>query len=152
MVLLAFAEGASVQLLPDFSMVVHVALVLLMIFVLNRTFFRPINRVIEARLKRESGGFTEAEEILNQVGEKQAQYNAALLEARNEGYELIERERAEALQRREAEVSEVKQQVEQNVAAEKAELERQTDEAKMQIEQEADEMAEKISRNILRAA
>lgn len=152
MVLLAFAEGASVQLLPDFSMLVHVALILLMIFILNRTFFRPVNRIIESRLKRESGGFTEAEEILNQISEKQANYTAALLEARNEGYELIEKERAEALQEREAEISEVKQQIAQKVAEEKAELERQTAEARAQIDREADEMAEKISRNILRAA
>lgn len=152
MVLLAFAEGTSVQLLPDFSMLIHIALILLMIFILNRTFFRPVNRVIEARLKRESGGFTEAEEILNQISEKQAGYTAALLEARNEGYELIERERAEALKRREAEISGTKEQVAQKVAEEKAELERQTAEARAQIDREADEMAEKISRNILKAA
>ena len=152
MVLLAFAEGTSVQLLPDFSMLIHIALVLLMIFILNRTFFRPVNRVIESRLKRESGGFTEAEEILNQINEKQAGYTAALLEARNEGYELIEKERAEALRRREAEISGTKEQVAQKVAEEKAELERQTAEARAQIDREADEMAEKISRNILRAA
>ncbi|HSK70369.1 MAG TPA: hypothetical protein VK892_01645 [Pyrinomonadaceae bacterium] len=152
MVLLAFAEGTSVQLLPDFSMLIHIALVLLMIFILNRTFFRPVNRVIEARLKRESGGFTEAEEILNQISEKQAGYTAALLEARNEGYELIEKERAEALRRREAEISGIKEQVAKKVAEEKAELERQTAEARAQIDREADEMAEKISRNILKAA
>ena len=140
------------QLLPDFSMLIHIALVLLMIFILNRTFFRPVNRVIESRLRRESGGFTEAEEILNQINEKQAGYTAALLQARNEGYELIEKERAEALRRREAEISEIKEQVAQKVAEEKAELERQTAEARAQIDREADEMAEKISRNILKAA
>lgn len=152
MVLLAFAEGMSVQLLPDFTLLVHIVLVLLMIFILNRTFFRPINRVIEARVKKERGGFSEAEEILHQVDEKQARYTAALLEARNGGYELIEQERAEAVRRREAELGGAREEAAQKLATEKAELERQTAAAKAEIERDADDLADRISRNILRAS
>ena len=153
MVLLAFAEGGpSVQLLPDGSLLIHIALILLMIYVLNRTFFRPVNRIIQSRVKNKGGRFTEAEEILNQVSEKQARYNAALLEARNEGYQLIEKERAEALKRREIEVNQSKAEVTATLEREKEELNRQTAEARESIAREADEMAKKISANILNAA
>jgi F0F1-type ATP synthase membrane subunit b/b' len=112
MFLLAFAEGGpAVQLLPDGTMLIHVALILLMIYILNRTFFRPVNRIIQARVKNKGGRFTEAEEILNQVSEKQAQYNAAILGARNEGYQLIESERAAAITEREKSLNQVKEEV-----------------------------------------
>lgn len=153
MFLLAFAEGGpAVQLLPDGTMLIHVALILLMIYILNRTFFRPVNRIIEARVKNKGGRFTEAEEILNQVSEKQAQYNAAILGARNEGYQLIESERTAAITEREKSLNQVKEEVAAALAREKEELSRQTAEARAAITRDADEMADKISRNILNAA
>ena len=150
MVLLAFAEGGpTVQLLPDGTLLIHIALILLMIYVLNRTFFRPINRIIEARVKNKGGRFTEAEEILNQVSEKQGRYNAAMLAARSEGYQLIEKERAEALKSRETSINQAKEEVAATLTQEKEELNRQTAEVRAAIAQEADEIAKKISANIL---
>ena len=150
MVLLAFAEGGpAVQLLPDGSMLIHVVLILVMIYILNRTFFRPINRIIESRVKNKGGRFTEAEQILNQVSEKQARYTAAMLQARNEGYELIEKERAAAVKEREATLNQIREEVSKLVAQEKAEVSRQTEQARANIAREADEMANKISANIL---
>src|SRR5215211_7770180 len=96
MVLLAFA-AESIQLFPDGTLFIHIALILLMIWVLNRTFFRPINRVIESREKHKGGRGSEAETILSDVTEKQAKYNRELLAARSEGYELIEKERNAAV-------------------------------------------------------
>jgi F0F1-type ATP synthase membrane subunit b/b' len=84
MVLLAFAE--SIQLFPDGTLFIHIALILIMIWILNRTFFRPINRVIESREKHKGGHGSEAEAILGDVAEKQARYNRELLAARSEGY------------------------------------------------------------------
>lgn len=153
MFLLAFAEGGpAVQLLPDGTLLIHIVLILLMIYTLNRTFFRPINRIIESRVKKKGGRFTEAEQILNQVSEKQARYAAAMLKARNEGYELIEKERAAAVKEREATINQSREEVSAAVAREKAEVRRQTEEARANIAQEAEEMAKKISANILNAA
>jgi F-type H+-transporting ATPase subunit b len=150
MVFLAFAEG--IQLLPDFSLFIHIALILLMIWILNRTFFRPINRVIEAREKNEGRRFTEAEEILQKVEAKREKYKTTMLEARSEGYELIEKERNEAVEQRQLKVSAAKDEVEQMVANEKEELLKQTAEAKAVIAKEAEVMADKISATILKAA
>jgi len=149
MYLLAFAE--SIQLFPDGTLFLHIGLILLMIWVLNRTFFRPVNRIIESREKHAGGRGGEAETILGQVSEKQAAYNHAILEARSEGYELIEKQRAEAVAARQKIIGDAKSESAQALAGEKQSLMGQAEEAKVIIAREADEMAEKISANILRA-
>ncbi len=147
MVLLAFQE---VRLVPDGTIFIHIALILLMIWILNRTFFRPINRVIESRERNKGGRSSEAQEILKNIGEKQSHYEAALLEARNEGYGLIERERTQAVGDRQAKIGSVKEEVAQFIAQENQELDRQTVEIKASVAQEAEKMAQRISSNILK--
>jgi len=66
MFFLAFAE--SIQLFPDGTIFLHIALILAMIWLLNRTFFRPINRVIESREKQKGGHGSEADNILHEAG------------------------------------------------------------------------------------
>jgi F0F1-type ATP synthase membrane subunit b/b' len=149
MVVLAFAEGA-VQLVPDGTILIHIALILLMIFILNRTFFRPINRVIATREKNKGGRFGEAEEILQQVAEKNARFENVMREARSEGYNKIEAERSAALTEKQAQVETVKAEVEQKLATEKDEIARQTEAARQQIATEAKVLAAKISSNILK--
>jgi F-type H+-transporting ATPase subunit b len=151
MVLLAFAESTSVQLVPDGTLFIHIALILLMIFILNRTFFKPINRIIESREKNKGGHFSEAENLLREVSEKEVKYNEALREARSKGYELIEKERAEALHEKQEKLGAAQAEVQQTLTAETSELEKQTAEARAAIAAEAEKMAEKISSNILRA-
>jgi len=149
MVLLAFAE--SIQLFPDGTLFIHIALILIMIWILNRTFFRPINRVIEAREKHKGGHGSEAEAILSDVTERQARYNRELLAARSEGYELIEKERAAAISLRQARIAAAKNETAELLDYEKAQVQNQAAEAKSIIAREADAMAEKISSNILKA-
>jgi F-type H+-transporting ATPase subunit b len=149
MFFLAFAE---VQLVPDGTIFIHIALILLMIWVLNRTFFRPINRVIQAREKNKGGRLGEAEEILRSVNEKQLRYEKTMLEARSEGYELIERERNQAVAERQQRVGTVKEEVTQELARQQQDLARQTAQTRASLEVEADKIAEKISSNILKTA
>jgi F0F1-type ATP synthase membrane subunit b/b' len=149
MFLLAFAE--QIQLFPDGTLFIHIGLILLMIWILNRTFFRPINRVIDSREKQKGGHGSEAESILSDVNEKQAKYNEELLAARSEGYELIEKERSTAVASRQAKIATAKAETADALAARKQEVERQATEARTIIAKEAEVMAEKISSNILKA-
>jgi F-type H+-transporting ATPase subunit b len=146
-----FLAFAAVQLVPDGTIFIHIALILLMIWILNRTFFRPINRIIDARERNKGGRFGEAESVLREVSEKQTKYNQAMLEARAKGYEMIEAERAAAVVNREAKIGATKEETERRLAQEKAQLEAQTVEARRTIAAEADRLADKISANILRA-
>ena len=148
MLFLAFAE--SIQLFPDGTIFIHIALILLMIWVLNRTFFRPINRVLESRERNRVGG-GEAGSILQQADQKESDYQAAMREARARGYQIIEQKHAEAVAQREQKLGIVKAEVAEQIASEKAALERQAAEAKTAITAEAEQMAERITANILRA-
>jgi F0F1-type ATP synthase membrane subunit b/b' len=145
-----FLVFADVQLVPDGTIFIHIALILLMIWVLNRTFFRPINRVIQSREKNKGGRFGEAAEILRAVEEKNSRYSASMLDARSKSYELIERERAAALAARQTELEVVRAETERTTSVEKQELSRQAAEAKTAIAREAEQLAERISSNILK--
>jgi len=147
MVVLAFAEG--IQLFPDGTLLIHVALILLMIYVLNRTFFRPINAVLESREKQKGGKGGEAAEILDDVSRKQKEYEAAMLAARNESYDLIEKERSAAVESYQKTVSEAKAGAAQAIANEKAAIKDQVAEARVAIALEANKTADKITSNIL---
>ena len=147
MSLLAFAE--TIQLFPDGSLFIHIALILLMIWILNRTLFRPINRVIESREKNKGGHSGEAVQILKDVGAKEARYNQEMLDARSKGYELIEKENQKMAAARDQTLSGAKAELAEKFASEKGELERQKAEARVAIGTEAEKMAEKITSNIL---
>jgi F-type H+-transporting ATPase subunit b len=148
MVVLAFVE---VKLVPDGTLIIHIALILLMIWILNRTFFRPINKIIEKREKNSGGKSGEAQQILSQVQKKNAAFDAEIRETRNEGYKLIEEKRSEAMSGRQQTVEAVKSEVTSLVTVEKETIARQTAEAQTSITAEAQKMAEKISANILKA-
>lgn len=147
MVLLAFQE---VRLVPDGTIFIHIALILIMIWVLNRTFFRPVNRVLELRAKKTGGRSSEAQELLKSVGENQLRYDEAMREARGEGYELIEKERANAVAERQAKVGAVRGEVAELITRENQELDRQRNEARNAIAADAERMAERISAAILK--
>ena len=149
MFLLALAEQ-SIQLFPDGTLFIHIALILVMIWILNRTFFRPINRVLETRERQTGGAGTEAERILADVAEKEAKLNEAMLGARTEGYSLIEKERAEAIEARSRRLAEAKSDTAQRLSDEKRSLEEQAAAARAAIETEADVLADRIAATVLK--
>ena len=141
---------AQIQLFPDGTLFIHIALILLMIFILNRTLYRPINRVLEGRVKTKGSYFGEAEEILKKVDEKESRYAKEMLDARTAGYELIEKEQKAATAAREAKLAETKEQVADRLASGRADIEQQVAAARASIETEADVMADRITSGILK--
>ena len=149
MYLLAFAE--SIQLFPDASLFLHVGIILFMIWLLNRTLYKPINRVLETRERNKGGHSSEAEALLGQVGEKEARYSKEMLDARSKGYEFIEKEQKKAVAARDKKLGEVKAEVAEMFDGGKAEIEKQTVDARKTIGAEAEKMADKITAGILKS-
>lgn len=147
MYVLAFA---GIQLVPDGTLFIHIALILLMIWVLNRTFFRPINRIIESRAKFEGGHNVEAESIMASAAEKRNAFSQAMLAARSEGYQLIEKERAAAIAARAEKINSAKSSAAALLAGEKEQLEAESQQARAQIQGQAAELADKITAVILK--
>jgi F-type H+-transporting ATPase subunit b len=148
MIFLAFAEN-SIQLVPDGTLFLHIAIILVMVFVLNHTLFKPINRILEERERRTRGRSGEAQGILQRVDEKAESYERALREARAEGYSLMERERAEAMSERQLRLNALREEISQTVEAEKQLIRSQAEEARRTLEADARGIAAEIGSQIL---
>jgi F-type H+-transporting ATPase subunit b len=148
MYLLLFAE--AIQLFPDGTLFIHIGLILVMIYVLNRTLYRPINRVLEARERNKGGHSSEAEAILADVAAKDSRYTSEMLEARSGGYQHIEEEQNKAAAERDKQLVEARDEISSKFESEKAEMNGQADEARAAIATDADKIAESIAASILK--
>lgn len=149
MYFLGLAEG-SVQLVPDGTIFIHIALILLMIFILNRTLYKPINKILADREKKTGVESGEAAGILQSIDEKMSHYENSLRDARGEGYRLMEQTRSEAMSIRETKLSSVREEVSSLITEEKAAIQKQSEEARVNLEKEAHTLAAKIGSQILR--
>jgi F-type H+-transporting ATPase subunit b len=147
---LALAES-SIQLFPDGTIFVHIAIILAMIWILNRTLYKPINRILETREKSKGGHASEAEGILASVSEKEARYTKELLDARSRGYELIEKEQKAAAAARDKKIADAKAETAAAFEAGRTDLDRQAEAARAEIDTEAEKMADSIAAGILRS-
>jgi F-type H+-transporting ATPase subunit b len=147
MTILAFAE--SIQLVPDGTIVLHIAIIITMVFVLNKILFKPINSILEEREKRTRGRSGEARETIKHVEESLANCENSLRKARAEGYRLLEQQQAEAFGDRQQKISLVRKEVEQQIEEQKGVIGTQAEDARMTLESEAVRIASGISSQIL---
>ena len=148
MILFAFAEGA-IQLVPDGTLFLHIAIIFLMIFLLNSLLFKPINSVLDRRDQDTQGRSGEAKNVLADVERKLLEYERTLREARAHGYTLMEQQRAAALGERQTQLTAVRGEVDHLIEEEKRSIEMQTEEARRTLEQDARRTATEISERVL---
>lgn len=146
-----FLAQSSIQLVPDGTLLVHLLMVVVMVFILDRTLLKPINRILSQREAEIKRGITEAE-ALNAAREERIQrYHAALREARGEGYRLLEKERAQALSEKEAKVREAKDAISKKVATAVEATRTQKLDASRELESQASDLGVEITSRILRS-
>lgn len=145
---LGFAEN-SIQLVPDGTLILHVIIILVMVWILNATLYKPINRILEAREKRTRGRSSEAQEILDDVSAKASNYEQQLRSARAEGYAMTEQQRNAAMQERQRKLNEMRQQLSESIAREKQVIEQQAAEARATLETESRRIAQEIGERVL---
>jgi len=148
MTFLALAEN-SIQLVPDGTLFFHIAIILVMVFVLNATLFKPINRILAEREKRTRGRSSEAHEILQRVDQNVSLYERTLRGARAEGYRLMENEHAAAMNERQARLSAVREEISLSAEEQKKAIHKQVEEARSTLELEARRLAAEIGSQIL---
>lgn len=147
-VILGFAED-SIQLVPDGTLVLHVIIILVMVYVLNATLFKPINQILASREKRTRGRLSEAQEIMASVSEKTSDYEKSLRQARAEAYAYSEAQRAEAMKERQQRINEMRAELAESVTREKQDIERQAADARASLETESRQIASEIGSRIL---
>ena len=73
---------AQIQLVPDGTLLIHLFMVAVMVFILNRTLLKPVNRILAERERQVEGRLQEAQMMAAETEEKLNKYNNALREAR----------------------------------------------------------------------
>ena len=148
MSLLAFSDSA-IQLVPDGTLLFHLALIVIMVALLNVTLLKPINRILEERELRTKGRMGEAHKILASVDERMLEYQRRLRDARGLGYLLLDEERSAASRNREELVSAVKEEVVRWQEEEKEKLKKAEAEVKASLIKDAGARAAEIGSRIL---
>jgi len=141
---------ASIQLVPDGTLLLHLFLVVVMVFVVNRTLLKPINQILAEREKQIAGRLKEAEAMASETQEKLKKYNDALREARADGYKLLERERAQGLKEKDEKLRQYRDEMSKDVAAQIETTRRQEQAVKGELEAQAATIGSLISSQILR--
>ena len=141
---------AQIQLVPDGTLLLHLLMVAVMVFILNRTLLKPINHILAERERLVTGRRAEAERLAAETEEKLRQYNSALHDARVDGYRLLDKERAEGLKQREEKLRQVREQMSKEVAAQIETTRQQEEAAKRELETQAASLSDLISTQILR--
>jgi len=124
--------------------------ILLLIYVLNRTLFKPINQVLEERERLGAGRINEARRMLGEYEERLKRYESQLREARGEAYQRLEAERRDAALDRERMIAEIKAETTARIDAAKKDISEQAAGVKQNLEKEARATAATISSRILR--
>ena len=145
----ALVLAESIQLVPDGTIFLHIAIIIAMVFVLNRILFKPINKILSDRERLTKGNSTEAQVILRRVEDNLSTYERSLKEARAESYRLLEDERTKAINERQSLMRSVRDEVEQIVDNEEKLIESQAAEARVALEEEARLMAVTIKNQVL---
>jgi F-type H+-transporting ATPase subunit b len=145
----ALVLAESIQLVPDGTIFLHIAIIIAMVFVLNRILFKPINKILNDRERLTTGNSTEAQVILRRVEDNLSTYERSLKEARAESYRLLEDERTKAINERQSLMRSVRDEVEQIVDNEEKLIESQAVEARATLEEEARRMAVTIKDQVL---
>ena len=145
-----FLAETSIQLVPDGTLLLHLLMVAVMVFILNRTLLKPINQILAEREKQIAGRLKEAEALAAETEEKLRRYNGTLREARAEGYRLLEKERAAALKEKEEKVRLQREELSKTVAAQIEQTRQQEQKVRAELESQAVTVGDLISSQILR--
>jgi F-type H+-transporting ATPase subunit b len=144
-----FLAETSIQLVPDGTLLLHLLMIGVMVFVLNRTLLKPINKILQEREKNILGNVETAQSILKTSEEKVGQYRTALRDARTEAYHLLEKERAQAVKDKDEKVRAVKDQLSHRVSEELKATHDQELQIQHELEGKAKDLGAKISARFL---
>ena len=148
MSLLAFSDNA-IQLVPDGTLLFHLALIVIMVALLNVTLLKPIHRILEERERRTKGRMGDAQKTLASVDERLLECQRRLRDARGAGYVLLEEERTAASRKREQMVSAVKTEVMRWQEQEKENLRKAEADVRASLIKDAGARAAEIGSRIL---
>lgn len=137
------------EIRPDLTLLIQVALFLIFMWTLNRTLFKPALRVLEERDRQIAGGRREAADLDARISETISTYEGSIREARAQG----EKRRARLVQEASAEEARIaaagRTRAAEATEKIRTEISRETREARVELEGRVTEFADLIAERAL---
>ena len=122
-----------------------IVFVLFLVAFLNRLFFKPLSKTLDARARATSGALAEAREQAERADTRFSEYEKAIQGARQEIYQHREEARREALSKRDSRIHEARSSADTLVNEAQASLEKDTALAKLELQTAADTLAVEVT-------
>jgi len=125
------------------------ALVFALVLVLRNLFFEPLARTMETRQERIDRAARAWDDAQKTIRTASSEVTAAVTAARNEGYGLLDRARAEAMTRARADLDLSREDAQKQLGEAKKELAEASDRAVRELEVQAETLARSLASRIL---
>jgi F-type H+-transporting ATPase subunit b len=120
-----------------------------MVAVLNRTLFKPINKVLAEREQKTQGSLSETDSLIIRTNLRVQEYETQLRGARTDGYREMEQKKLDTLRERDQKIRGLKDEIANWTAEEKTKLNRQAETVRQQLEAESGKVGVEIASRIL---
>lgn len=137
------------EVFPNWTAIPIVIFLILLTYILNRAFFRPMAKALEERHHRIGGAQKEAEEIRRLSRERIAEFDKRMREMRREADQQMAQAKNEALGEKSSILSVKRTEAEKMIAEGREEIRRKTEEARKTLESESKAFAYQIASQIL---
>jgi F0F1-type ATP synthase membrane subunit b/b' len=137
------------EVFPNWTSIPIILFLIILTYVLNRTFFRPMDRTLNERHRKIEGAKVEAEEIRKASQERVFEFEKRMRDARRAADAQMAEARNQALGEKTKVVSEKRNETEKMLSDARADIRRKTDEARRQLEAEGHNFAAQIASQIL---
>ena len=133
----------------DFSLVVQIVLFLILWSILRRVLFGPVGRLMAERERRTEGAHAEARSLAEEGKELQAQYDAAIAQARAEGEAIKSEIRDEAIKARNVILSQGRDAATQKIQEIREEVQKELEAARRVAATNAEALAQEMAEKVL---
>lgn len=136
-------------MLPDLAIFWVIVIVLMLVFVLNRGLFLPLNRVMREREEAIRSAQAMAQASADRAREAAEQFEQRTAAAQAEVHREMDENRRRANEKRAAVMAETRRDVDVQLADASARLRAEADQARVQLEKDADQLADAIVDRVL---
>lgn len=138
------------EIFPNWTVVPILLVLVILTYLLNRLFFRPLAATLDERHKKIEGAKGEADQIRHTVQARQEEFERLLREARRESDRQIAGMKNQALEEKTALISTRRSEAEQMVEQARNDIRQKTQEAREELKRQAAQFASRIASRILK--
>ncbi|MFO7752528.1 MAG: ATPase [Desulfobacteraceae bacterium] len=138
-----------IKVIPDLSLIIQMINFLVLLWVLNLVFFKPIRNIIIQRKEKVNSLENGISNLSKEVTEKDNAYKNGLKEARSQGLKKKEAYIEEASNEEKEIIDQINKKAQARLAEIKQQVSKETEKARSELEKEVDTYAKQIGEKIL---